>query len=162
MSEERLNVFQRVAAVSKEIGTIQKNGTNSFHGYDYATESDFVNGVKPLFDKYGLIMFLVTQEILGVVPMMKGKDEYTGKFITTIRSTYRIVATDDANDYITVQTGGQGVDSGDKGVYKAITGAKKYAIANAFLIATGDDPEKDQLSGSRKVSSMKSSGNLEF
>jgi len=36
---------------------------------------------------------------------------------------------------------GQGADKGDKGVYKAITGAKKYFIANLFLIPTDDDPE---------------------
>jgi hypothetical protein len=38
---------------------------------------------------------------------------------------------------------GQGEDSGDKGTYKAMTGATKYALMKLFLIPTGDDPEND-------------------
>jgi hypothetical protein len=38
---------------------------------------------------------------------------------------------------------GCGEDTGDKGLYKAITGSEKYALKNIFLIPTGDDPEKD-------------------
>lgn len=36
---------------------------------------------------------------------------------------------------------GQGVDSGDKGIYKAITGANKYFIYKLLNLPTGDDPE---------------------
>ena len=35
------------------------------------------------------------------------------------------------------------LEVGDKGVYKAITGAVKYIFMKNFLIPTGDDPEKD-------------------
>jgi hypothetical protein len=38
---------------------------------------------------------------------------------------------------------GEGQDAGDKGIYKAITGAQKYALMKAFMIPTGDDPEAD-------------------
>ena len=31
---------------------------------------------------------------------------------------------------------------GDKGIYKAITGANKYALLKTFLLETGDDPEE--------------------
>ena len=33
---------------------------------------------------------------------------------------------------------------GDKGVYKALTGANKYLLFKLFQIETGDDPEKDE------------------
>jgi hypothetical protein len=41
---------------------------------------------------------------------------------------------------------------GDKGVYKAITGANKYVLFKLFQIETGDDPEQvsDHDSGSDK------------
>ena len=39
---------------------------------------------------------------------------------------------------------GEGQDSGDKAVYKALTGATKYALMKTFLIPTGDDPERDE------------------
>jgi len=39
---------------------------------------------------------------------------------------------------------GDGSDSNDKAIYKAITGAQKYALMKTFLVATGDDPEQDR------------------
>ena len=39
---------------------------------------------------------------------------------------------------------GVGQDSGDKGIWKAVTGAIKYIMTSTFLIPTGDDPEKDE------------------
>ena len=41
---------------------------------------------------------------------------------------------------------GEGIDKGDKAGYKAYTGALKYFLANTFMVATGDDPEKDSPS----------------
>ena len=40
---------------------------------------------------------------------------------------------------------GQGLDSGDKAPYKAMTGALKYALLQSFLLATGDDPEEERI-----------------
>lgn len=37
---------------------------------------------------------------------------------------------------------GEGTDPGDKASYKAQTGAKKYALLEAFLVESGDDPDK--------------------
>ena len=40
-------------------------------------------------------------------------------------------------------TSGEGMDKGDKGIYKAQTGALKYYLSVTFMVATGDDPEQD-------------------
>src|SRR5690606_3753984 len=39
---------------------------------------------------------------------------------------------------------GSGADMGDKGLYKAYTGAIKYFLANNLLVAEGNDPESDE------------------
>lgn len=39
---------------------------------------------------------------------------------------------------------GYGADTGDKGIYKAMTGAEKYFLMKSFLVSTGDDPEADE------------------
>ena len=39
---------------------------------------------------------------------------------------------------------GQGLDTGGKAPYKAMTGALKYALLQSFLLATGDDPEDER------------------
>lgn len=41
-----------------------------------------------------------------------------------------------------IQALGEGADSGDKATSKAMTSALKYALRQAFLIETGDDPDE--------------------
>ena len=52
-------------------------------------------------------------------------------------------------EYIDIESFGRGLDSGDKGFGKASTYARKYALLNAYKIATGEDPDdtksKEQL-----------------
>ena len=54
---------------------------------------------------------------------------------------------------------GEGIDKGDKAGYKAYTGALKYYLANTFMVATGDDPEKD--SPDNKMNDVQSNGRKE-
>ena len=58
----------------------------------------------------------------------------------------RIFDIADKNEFIDIETFGHGLDSGDKGFGKASTYARKYALLNAYKIATGDDPDKDESS----------------
>ena len=44
---------------------------------------------------------------------------------------------------MTVKVAGEGLDTGDKAPYKAMTGALKYALLQSFLLATGDNPENE-------------------
>ena len=129
----------------EEIGSVSKDGTNEYHKYSYAKEVDYVKALKPLLVKYGLTMTLFDQTLLAITEVTTGDDKKTGKYLTTLKSLYKLVNKDDPTDYTQVCVIGQGIDNGDKGGYKAITGGKKYAIANTFLIATEDDPEMDNL-----------------
>ncbi len=54
----------------------------------------------------------------------------------------------DTGEAITAKVAGQGLDSGDKAPYKAMTGALKYALLQSFLLATGDDPEEERINHS--------------
>jgi hypothetical protein len=51
----------------------------------------------------------------------------------------------DSGEEIVAKVAGQGLDSGDKAPYKAMTGALKYALLQSFLLATGDDPEDERM-----------------
>jgi G3E family GTPase len=51
----------------------------------------------------------------------------------------------------TIRVAGEGRDPGDKGPYKAMTGALKYALLQTFLIATGDDPENERSERAESV-----------
>ena len=57
----------------------------------------------------------------------------------------------DTGFFETALASGEGFDKGDKGIYKAYTGALKYYLANNFMVATGDDPERDEQKEDKKI-----------
>lgn len=142
-TDKKTGLAKKILAIQSEIDFVAKNGRNDFHRYDYATERDFVTTLKPLLEKHGVI---VIPEIAAPPTIVEGQDKKgTKQYLTTILMKFKLVNTDDPEDYYQALVGGQGQDAGDKGIYKAITGAKKYFISNTFMIPTGDDPEASDV-----------------
>lgn len=113
-----------------QVNRVPKNGYNSFHKYNYATESDLTESIRPILIEAGLAFFTTVLEQNREGEFTKVKMEFTLVDIDTgetLKSTYW----------------GEGQDKGDKGLYKAYTGATKYFLMKTFLIPTGDDPEGD-------------------
>jgi hypothetical protein len=129
--ESEKNVYQRMHAVMAEIERVDKDKVNSFHKYAYASEQAIKEAVHPLLVKHGIVFTLSVnkQEVLG--------DRTCASF------SYRFINIDNPEDGVGGTFCAQGEDKGDKGIYKAITGAVKYIMTSSFLIPTGDDPEKD-------------------
>lgn len=151
MSDVKTGLAKKILAIQSEITSIAKNGRNDFQNYDYATERDFVATLKPLLEKHGVI---VIPEIAAPPSIVESGKDGKSK-LTTILMKFKLINVDDPEDYYYSLVGGQGQDAGDKGIYKAITGAKKYFIANTFMIPTGDDPENEvvkKVRGGKKVS----------
>jgi len=119
---------------------VKKSGYNSFHKYNYATEGDFLALVKPLLDGEKLAVIAsqesVTREELE--PTKSGRRQW----LTTVKMNFKLI--DGETGYSeTLTSFGTGIDSEDKGLYKAITGCVKYFVSKLFLIETGDDPERE-------------------
>ena len=120
----------------KETGTVAKTGRNDFHGYDYATEADVVESVRPHMVKNGLMLIPHVDNV--------SQDQHGN---TNIIVNYRLYHV--SGEFIEFNVAASGNDKnrngvGDKGIYKAMTGASKYAMLKLFSLATGDDPEKDE------------------
>lgn len=118
---------------------VRKAGRNREQNYNYASEADFLEAVRPLLAAAGV----------AVVPSYAVLDTHDGQTKAgtpntrvTLAGTFTFIHAD-SGDRIAVTTIGQGVDTQDKAAYKAMTGALKYALRQTFLIETGDDPEKD-------------------
>lgn len=156
----KMNIYQRIHAVSDEIGTIAKRGKNKFHNYDYATEADFVHALRPLLKKYGLVIIPSVGK-----PTIQSIGE-KGDMLATAEVQFTIVNIDNPSETAVATVLGQGTDKTDKAVYKLMTGAKKYFAALTFFVATGDDPEDDGPNPNRRSVSAKSkpapSSNDEF
>ena len=85
-----------------------------------------------------------------VVVMVHAPEKPT---LIDIKMTFTIVNIDKPEDRVVASMGGQGADNGDKAIYKAISGTKKYFYAVTFAISTGDDPENE--TGHTKVPEKK-------
>lgn len=133
---EEMNLHQKLHGIMSEVGVVAKDGNNTFHKYKYASEANYIRAVQPLLSKYRVTVLpkVVHQQNHPENPEM-----------VQIVMQYTLINIDDPIDRETVEVPAAGADKGDKGIYKAITGAKKYMFANTFMIETGDDPEADHL-----------------
>lgn len=132
------SLHEKLVEVALAIRNIDKGGHNDKQHYSFVQESDVVRTVYPALLEKGIMFYPRLRRVVGIVEYktQSGSDA----FLTTVESVW--LATD-GTESIEVASLGQGVDfGGDKGVYKALTGDKKYAILQLLGIATGDDPEK--------------------
>lgn len=133
------NILGKLHAIMSEVNYIQKDKRNSFHGYNYASEAAIKEKLHELLVKHKV---LFSTSIDGFsnerVTTKKGDQE----LLTQVRIKYAFFCVD-SGENVSGEFVGFGQDAGDKGVYKAITGAIKYILTSTFLIPTGDDPEED-------------------
>ena len=136
--------------VMSKVSYVQKSQTNEFHRYNYAGEADLLAVLRPAMLEEGLILIPSVDEIGAI-------DDFGN---TTIKVGYTLVHKDGDVWPHTIYAGGCGNDRaksgmvGDKGLYKAITGANKYLLFKLFQIETGDDPEQNsnEMNAPEKVS----------
>lgn len=143
----KMNIFKKLNDVMNDLGWVEKDGTVTIgQSYKYASESAFIAAVRPLFVQYGLVFYPAEIINHNVIEYNNNKGNKT--FLTTIGVRY-IFGDVDSGQTIEVEVMAQGSDNGDKGVYKALTGAFKYALRQTLMIGTGDDPEGTDDDGYR-------------
>lgn len=138
MSEKTL--VKKLVKVMQQVQYIQKRGHNKFHNYTYATEADVAEKVREVLAENNVIMI---PNMLSHEVMEKTNRQGNLEYIVTVNMEFTFMD-GDSGEIITYHMSGQGQDAGDKGIYKAVTGAQKYALMKAFMIPTGDDPEADE------------------
>ena len=143
-----LNLYQKIQMVSDEIKNIEKKTevkVTQTSSYKAVADIDVLFAVKKAETKYGLLSIPVKQELVKSEQVMKqDRNGYTSvTFADIVKMTVRIVNVDNPADApIEIESFGRGLDSGDKGFGKASTYARKYALLNAYKIATGEDPDE--------------------
>ena len=123
----------------KEKGVLKKGGTNTFDKYSYFSEAQYKELFTELFSNAGLELSFNEVEyntFTGSEKQANGRMPKLNFILTDI----------DTGFYEETTITGEGIDKGDKAGYKAYTGALKYYLANTFMVATGDDPEKESPS----------------
>lgn len=137
---EKLNLRQKLIQVYSEIDHVEKAGINSKQNYRFVRSADVLRAVRSAFARLG-IYAETNYELLGTYDI---KTNAGGVMHTaTVRATLKLYDAD--SDETKVISGlGDGADSGDKGIYKAQTGATKNALRNGSLLPDESDPEMDE------------------
>ena len=133
------NILKKLHTIQSEVGHMEKDGKNTFQNYKYLSETQVTLTMKKLLDKHEVV-FIHSSEIINLTEATPTK-QGTKQFITNLKVVYRFYDIE-SGEFVEGHVAGQGEDTGDKGVYKAITGAIKYIFMKNFMIPTGDDPEK--------------------
>lgn len=144
MSEERKNVYERIAEVMKDVKFLAKDKhvTYGSTNYNAISEENVTSSVRKSLIKHGLVIVPVEQN-----HRREGN-------LSTVDTKYRIQCIDDKEDYIIAASSGTGSDTQDKGVGKAMTYAYKYLLLRVFAIPTGSDPDNtpsDKLDEKEKL-----------
>lgn len=144
MPEEKKSkkgLVAKLCEVMAAVEKIPKRGVNEHYGYRYATEADVVEHVrKELAERKVFLLPNVKDIQEREVVTRKGNKE----IVTTVTVEYTFLDGETGETLAFIMVG-SGQDAGDKGIYKALTGATKYALMKSFLIPTGDDPEKETV-----------------
>lgn len=131
--QQKKNTLRKIL---KEKGVLKKGGTNTFDKYSYFSEAQYKELFTELFADCGLELKFSEM----AYETFTGSEKQANGRMPKIR--FELMDIETGFGESTCITG-EGIDKGDKAGYKAYTGALKYYLANTFMVATGDDPEKD-------------------
>jgi len=130
---EKLNIYQRIVAVMKEVKYVQKSDRKVNNMYSFVTHDSVTAALHEPMANHGIVMVPTVAELV-----QDGNR-------TIIKMEISFINADDPADKITINHYGYGIDPQDKGIGKAISYAVKYALLKLFCLETGDDVEKDSI-----------------
>jgi len=124
--------------VLAELPAIGKNQKNVQQGFMYRGYDDVLNALNPLLGKHGVFVLPnVIERTEGERATARGGIMY----VVNLHVKYRFYGP--AGDYVEASAWGEGTDSGDKATNKAMTGALKYILFQAFAISTSENSDGD-------------------
>ena len=145
-----MNLFEKLLAITSEIKTVNKNlevGVGK-SAYKAVGEADVLAAVKVLEEKHKVYSYPCKREVIDRA-ILETEKEYNGnitrgnQIFLRIETTYRFVNVEKPEETIEITTYGDGIDTQDKAVGKAMTYADKYALLKAYKIITGDDADQE-------------------
>ena len=153
-------VYKKMHQVQSAMRSLSANEEGQTGGakYDYVSGAKLLGVIRPLMDKYGL---LLTQEVLGItndpITYTTRNGEKTEMF-TTLHIRFTWIDAEDGSTLVN-EFFANGMNSWDKGLGSALTYAERYYLMKTFHIATDEDDidaiVKDEAVKEKKTSSKK-------
>jgi hypothetical protein len=126
-------IVKQMALIMREMSPIGKNQQNVNLKYKFRGIDDIYNELHSLLGKHEIICI---PDVKEMIREERKNDRGTAIFTTLLRVAYTFMATD--GSFVVATTEGEAMDSGDKGCNKAMSAAHKYALVQAFCIATNE------------------------
>lgn len=137
---QQLNLYQKLAKITGEIGVIAKDGNNQQQKYKYIEYETIAGKFRELFSKYGVVLIpsMVEQE-RSAITTSRGSSGVS----TVCHFEFTVVNADKPDDRFVVKWQGEAADYGDKATNKAATAAVKYYLMRQFNISSKGDEDPD-------------------
>lgn len=133
-----MEIIKSLISINKEIEAIGKNRKNETQGFKFRGIDDVMNELHGLFSKHEVIINpIVSSSDVSERTNQKG----TLIFHTRLNVNFEFIASDGSKIQSTAI--GEAMDSGDKGINKAMSIALKYVLLQMFLIPTEDEKDPD-------------------
>jgi len=134
------NLLQKLSEVVTAIDHVEKAGRNDFQKYNYVKAADIARAVRAELSARNIYLVSDVTEIRNYeIPAREGVMQ-----AVDVKMEFSFFDGENLNVApVVLHAWGTGTDKGDKAVYKAMTGALKYGLRNAFLIPDESDPEGD-------------------
>jgi len=143
---EKLNIYQKLLAVRKQITGISKDAKTNFGDkFKYVSSGNILAELRPLLDDQGLVWEVRTtgHRLKNKWDTDSGGVKPQNEHLTELDVQFVWVNADNPEERIVCDCYGQGLDTGEKGVGKAWTYAEKYFLLKFFMIPTDeDDPDR--------------------
>lgn len=133
-----LTIHQRMIGILGDLPPIGKNQRNEQQNFMFRGIDDVLNALNPLLYQWGVYYVPhVLERIDATRKTARGNDLY----VVNLHVEYTFHGYD--GDTVVADAWGEGTDSGDKATNKAMTGAMKYALFQAFAISTQEAQDSD-------------------
>lgn len=134
-------IHEALVAFQAECPAVYKSQKHQ-QGFKFATLEDWTDTVGPILAKHGLALVTSYTDAVELEKVVQRSGSEW--FRVRVRATGTLYHA--SGESITFEAFGEGADPSDKGIYKALTGARKYLLAAVSGAATTDDPESGRQS----------------
>lgn len=151
------SIFMKLIAILAEVGNVEKKGYNKAQSYNFMRETDLVDKIRPVMAREHLFLHqtVIEQKITEVGETKSGSHN---RLVEVVMRFTWVDADTGESWHVPADFPGHGMDTGDKGIYKAMTGAEKYFLMKTFLVSTGDDPEGDEKTDRQEAAAEAETG----
>lgn len=138
-----MSLFIKLQLVQSELSTfVEKEGTNNFSKYDYVMLGTILSKIKPVLDKHKLIL---TSSVVDGDCKLEFQNDKVFYSIGNCKVETTVTDSESGEKLSNLSSGFATDKNGDKALFKAITGARKYGVSCLFNLQwdSTDEPEND-------------------